>query len=62
MLNHDLPVQRVSHGDIDTVAMDGVKAIDPKRPTREADIQHHRFVGFDRGAAGSPDVITQHQT
>jgi len=25
--------------DIDTVAMDGLKALDPKRPIREADIQ-----------------------
>jgi hypothetical protein len=26
--------------DIDTVAMDGPKALDPKRPIREADILH----------------------
>ena len=40
--------------DFDTALEDRLKALDPERPIREADIQH-RFVGFDRGAARSLD-------
>jgi hypothetical protein len=40
-------------GDIDTVAMDGLKALDLERPIREADIERLRF-GASQPDAGTP--------
>jgi hypothetical protein len=39
----DSEEKREPAGDIDTVVVDGLKVLDPKRPIREADINHHLF-------------------
>jgi hypothetical protein len=47
----DSEEKREPAGDIDTVVVDGLKVLDPKRPIREADIQSfHEFSARFRGA------------
>ena len=38
--------------DIDTVVMDSLKALDPNRPIREADIAHQTFTLYNDGFSG----------
>jgi hypothetical protein len=45
----DSEEKREPAGDIDTVVVDGLKVLDPKRPIREADIHSFHRTG---GAAG----------
>ncbi len=40
--------------DIDTVAMDGLKALDPKRPIREADMADEGLDVYLLAASGRP--------
>jgi hypothetical protein len=47
----DSEEKREPAGDFDTVVVDGLKVLDPKRPIREADIPKNPHLAKDRRSA-----------